>query len=126
MFTYSKYLFIKPTHLPLLQITRLIPRPNPKIPPPLPHPSINFFFGHSFSDQTKRNPQLRLHIPVARLIIKEQYLIIRYIARLMNPREMLRFVPREDLDVIKVVQGAHGAASCVLRSGVVGEGWYYV
>jgi hypothetical protein len=44
----------------------------------------------------------------------------------MYAREMLRFVRWEDLDVVKVVQCADGAAPCVARGGVVGEGWYYV
>lgn len=44
----------------------------------------------------------------------------------MYPREMLRFIPGKDLDVVEIVECAHGAAACVLRGGVVGEGWYYV
>lgn len=39
---------------------------------------------------------------------------------------MMRFVSRKDLDVIEIVECAHGAAPCVPRGGVVGECWYYV
>lgn len=44
----------------------------------------------------------------------------------MYARKMLRFIAWEDLDIIEIVECAHGAAPCVQRGGVIGEGGYYV
>ena len=112
------------THIPIqLNISRLPPlhpRLNPISLPPSPNPPINLLPSHPIPDQTKRNPQLRLDIAIARLIVEEQHILVRNAARLVNLRKVLRLGTGENLHVVEVLERAHGA--CLAGGWVVREG----
>ena len=63
---------------------------NPLPHPPLPNPLINLVPTNPIRHHMERNPQLRLHIPIPMLIIKEQHLLIRNPTRFLDALEMLR------------------------------------
>lgn len=112
----TRRLVPQPTHNQSLILTLLL---NPIPLPPRPHPPINLLPRHPIPDQTKCHPQLRLHVAIPRLVVEKQHLLIPHPAGLVDPREMLRLVRGEDLDVVEVVERADGLG---LRGGVVGEG----
>lgn len=125
----KKYLQAAPTHmypiqakqLNLRRLPPLHPRHNPIPLPPSPNPPIDLLPRHPIPDQTKRNPQLRLNIAIARLIVKEQHILIRNAARLVNLRKVLRLGTWENLHVVEVLERAQGTR---LAGGwVVREAW---
>jgi hypothetical protein len=53
-------------------------------------------------DEAKRDTKLGLQVPISRLIAKENHVLIGNAACLLDAGEMLRLVPREDLDMIEI------------------------
>lgn len=85
-----------------------LPRVYPPPLPPLPYPLFDLLLRHPISNQPKRHPQLNLHIPIPRLIIKEQHirkgdLTPRLPGPLLNLLEMRGLRPGEDLHVGEIV-----------------------
>lgn len=116
--------------LRLLLLSRLDAPPLP----PLPDPAIHLLPRHAVPDEPERDPQLRLYVAVPRLVVEEQHVLVGDPARLLDARKVLRLRPREDLDVIEVVERADGArvGGRVVREGgddveglehVAGEVW---
>lgn len=95
-------------------------RPDSPPLPPLPHAAVQLFLRHPVLDETERHAQLRLHIPIPRLVVKKEHLLVGYVRGLVDLGEMCRFRARVDLEVVKVVERADGAR--VGASRVVGEG----
>lgn len=75
---------------------------------PGPDPTVNFLLGHSVSDETERDPKLRLNISIPRLIIEEEHVLIGDAARLVNSCKMLCLCCGEDLNVIEIIQSPSG------------------
>lgn len=111
----------KQRQFPLFQSILNLPiyRLNPIPPPPSPNPPINLLPSESIPHNAKRDPQLRLDIAIARLIVKKQHILKRDPAALVNLCKMLRFVPGKDLHEVKVVEGA--VRLCFRRGRLVGE-----
>jgi hypothetical protein len=84
----------------ILSLTRLRHPRNPPPLPPLPNPLIDLPRAHPIPYQKHRHPQT-LHIPIPRLIIKEQHLCILNPARPPYPLEMSHLTPRIYLHVIE-------------------------
>lgn len=75
--------------------------------PPSPNPPIDLFTGHAIPHKTKSNPQFRLNVPVARLVVKKQHILVCNPTGPIDARKVLRLGTREDLHIVEVFQRPH-------------------
>jgi hypothetical protein len=94
---------------PLLPLSLILTRKYPPPLPPLPNTFVHLLPRDPISHQPKSHPQLHLHVPIPRLVIKKQHirkgdLIRRLPAPFLYPLEMRGLGPWEDLHVGEVLE----------------------